>query len=181
MKKACTGKPAQWAEINVRLVVIVVSGDEARQHARIGRMRLPADYGQTHAWHWAHTKTLEHCDVAMPAADEHQILDDRVKTVLHGLSRCGWSVDPIRLLAQSGATVVTLQAECLPFRKLTLVIRGSADILQGQVPENDRRTLRGAVILAPMQPSVPLRMTEVAGSDRKSIPFSARFRTNVTS
>src|SRR5690348_8124966 len=71
----------------MRLVVVVVAGDQSRQHAGIRRVHLATDHRQAHAWHLAHAEAFQYRDVAVPAPHEHQVLDDRGLAVLHGLSR----------------------------------------------------------------------------------------------
>jgi hypothetical protein len=50
-----------------------------------------ADERDPHTWLWPHTKTLENADVAVPAADEHDVSKDGLIRCLHtaGSLRCG--------------------------------------------------------------------------------------------
>ncbi len=71
------GKPRQPAEVDVAFVEIVMAGDPARQHARIGGLDIAGDQGHAHPGHRPHAKAFQHMDMGMPAADEHEILGDR--------------------------------------------------------------------------------------------------------
>ena len=70
------GETRERAQIHVHIVEIVMAGDEAGQHAGIRRMHVAGDEGDAHARHRRHAETLEHGDVGVPAADQHQVLDD---------------------------------------------------------------------------------------------------------
>ena len=70
------GKPRQRAEIDMRFIVAVVPGNVARQHSRIRRVRIAANQGQPHPGQRVHAEPLEHGDMAVAAANQHQVLDD---------------------------------------------------------------------------------------------------------
>ena len=78
-------KARQRTKIDVDVVVAVVSGDVAGEHPRVRRLHVAADEGDPHAGHRFHPETLEHDDVAVPAAGEHQILDNRSGVGFHGI------------------------------------------------------------------------------------------------
>ena len=71
------GEARQPAEVDMALVEIVVAGDPARQHARIRGLDIAGDQRHPHARHRPHAKALQHMDMGMAAADEHQILSNR--------------------------------------------------------------------------------------------------------
>ena len=81
--QARTGEAAQRAEVDMRFVIGVVTGDQPRQHAGIRRVHLAADHGQAHARHGAHAETFQYGDVAVPTAHEYKVFDDRCLAVLH--------------------------------------------------------------------------------------------------
>ena len=83
-KKARPGKLREAAQIDMHLVVAVVAGDVTRQHARVGRMRIAANDGETHARHRLHAETFDDTDVAMAAADKHDVAQDRLIRGLQG-------------------------------------------------------------------------------------------------
>ena len=65
----------ELAQVDMGLVKGVVPCDEARQHARIGRMNVAAYQRQLHARHGPHAEHPQDRDMAVPAANEHQVLD----------------------------------------------------------------------------------------------------------
>ncbi len=75
-EQARAGEAAQPLEVDMRVVEAVMPGDQTRQHARVGRVHVAADQRQAHARHGPHAEPLEDGDMAVPAADQHQILDD---------------------------------------------------------------------------------------------------------
>ena len=79
---ACPG--GQPSEIDVALVEGIVASDEARNHARVGRLYVPADQRQPHARHRLHTEALQDMDMGVAAANQHEILEER--SGLHRLS-----------------------------------------------------------------------------------------------
>ena len=84
MINPCPGEPGQGTQVDMALVEVVMAGDEARQHAGIGRVRVAADQGEAHAGDRFHAEPFQHRDVAVAAADEHEILDNGGLVVLHG-------------------------------------------------------------------------------------------------
>ena len=79
------GKAAERAEIDMRLIERVVSGDQARQHAGIGRIDIAANEGEANPRHRPHAETPQDRDMAVPATDQHEVLDN-------GLGRGGLHV-----------------------------------------------------------------------------------------
>ncbi len=77
------GKPGKRPQVDVRFIERVVAGDEARQHAGIGRMVVAANKCDTDAGHRIHAKALQDGNVAVAAADQNKILDDGSLAVLH--------------------------------------------------------------------------------------------------
>ena len=75
----------EGAEIDVDVVVGVVSCNVAREHARVGRLDVAADEGDPDPGHRLHPESLEHDDVAVPAADQHEILDDGCGAGVHDI------------------------------------------------------------------------------------------------
>jgi hypothetical protein len=58
------------------VVIRIVPGNKARQHARVWRVHVAADRRQAHPRHWLHAKSLEHGNMAMSASNENQIFDN---------------------------------------------------------------------------------------------------------
>ena len=87
--QAGRGEDRQLAQVDMRFVVRVVPGDEARQHPGVGRMDIAADQGQLDAGNRLHAEALEDGDVAMPPADQHKVLDDRRRQDMHAASGGG--------------------------------------------------------------------------------------------
>ena len=75
----------QGSQIDVDLVVRVVPRDVTREHSRVGRFHVAANERDPDPRHRLHSEALEHDDVAVPAADEHEILDDRGGGGIHGV------------------------------------------------------------------------------------------------
>ena len=95
-KKARAGELGQATQIDMHLVVSVMAGDVAGQHARIRRVRVAADQRQAHARNRLHAEALEHADVTVATADQNDIPQDRLIRLLHrSLSRfAGSSIVP---------------------------------------------------------------------------------------
>ena len=90
MQQSRAGKACQRSQVNVGLIGRIEARDEPRQHARIRRLDIARDQGQPDAWDRPHAEALEHVHVGMPAADQHDILDDgAMLAVMDGLHvRC---------------------------------------------------------------------------------------------
>ena len=67
------GKLGQPAQVDMDVGKTVMAGDVARQHARIRRVGIGADHRQAHAGQRLHGKHVQHADVAMAAADQHDV------------------------------------------------------------------------------------------------------------
>src|SRR6266436_9668144 len=65
------------------IVIRIVPGQKAWQHARVGRVHFATDHRQAHSGHGVHAKLLEYGDMAMPAANEDQIFDNGRLLSLH--------------------------------------------------------------------------------------------------
>ena len=76
-------EPTQRGQVDVDIVEPVVSRDQSGQHARIGRVNVTGDHRDAEAGHTVHAKTLQDDDVAVPTADEHEILEHRRGRVVH--------------------------------------------------------------------------------------------------
>jgi len=80
-------------------VVAVMPRDIARQHAGVRRMRIAADHGQADAGQGMHAEAPEHADMAVSAADQHDVPQDGLIRRLH----CGVSfMDGRRTVNDSG-------------------------------------------------------------------------------
>ncbi len=82
--EAGTGEPRQRAGIDMSVVEAVGPGDQAGQHAGIGRMDLAGDEGETDAGHWFHAEASQHLHMGVSGPDQYHILDDRPGHGLHG-------------------------------------------------------------------------------------------------
>ena len=69
-------KQRQRTQVDMRLIEIVVSRDVTGQHARIRRVNVARNQGNAQTGDRLHAETLDHRQVAVTAADEHQILHD---------------------------------------------------------------------------------------------------------
>ena len=83
--EACVREARQGTQIDVDLVVGVVSGDVPGEHPGVRRLHVTADERDPNPRHRPHSETLEHDDVAVPAAGEYQVLDDRRGAGVHGV------------------------------------------------------------------------------------------------
>ena len=75
----------ELAQVDMGLVERVVPGQQAGQHARIGRVHVAAHQGQLHARHGFHAEHLQDRYMAVPAANEHEVLDDGRGLCVHPL------------------------------------------------------------------------------------------------
>ena len=64
---------AERSQVDMAFLEAVVAGDEARDHAGVGRLDVAADQGHPRVLQWPLAKLLEHVDMGMAAADQHQI------------------------------------------------------------------------------------------------------------
>ena len=79
-EKTGTSKSGQRIQVNVHVVVAVVARDVTGQHARVGRVGVTADHRQAHAGDGVHAKTSQHPHMAVAAADQHDVAQDRLFT-----------------------------------------------------------------------------------------------------
>ena len=86
--KPCPRKPRQRSGIDVRLVEIVIPGDQARQHAGIWRVNLARDQCEANARDRFHAEPAQHGDVRVTGANQHDILDDWIAHALHAALTC---------------------------------------------------------------------------------------------
>ena len=77
MVETCAGKAGERAGVDMSVIEAVQPGDEARQHAGIGRVKLAGDEGEAHAGQRLHAEAAQHGDVGVARADENHVLDDR--------------------------------------------------------------------------------------------------------
>ena len=68
---------AERSQVDVAFLEAVVAGDEARDHAGVGRLDIAADQRHPRVLQRPLAKLLEHMDVGMAAADQHQISHHR--------------------------------------------------------------------------------------------------------
>jgi len=73
MDQIGAGPGGESGEIDVALVEAVAAGDEAREHAGIGRAHIAGDQGDPHAGHRAPAEARQHMYMGMAAAHQHQI------------------------------------------------------------------------------------------------------------
>ena len=74
------------------LVEIVMPGNQAREHSGVGRVNVARQQGQADPWNRFHAEHLEDRDMAVPATDQHEILDNRGVRFIHLMSRL---LDPV--------------------------------------------------------------------------------------
>ena len=60
----------------MNIVKLVMSGDETRQHSRLGSIQLPANDGQSDIGHRPHAESAKHDDVAVTTAHEDEVFHD---------------------------------------------------------------------------------------------------------
>ena len=75
-EQARAGEARQPGEVDMDVVEAVMAGDEAGQHARIGRVHVGRDQGQPDPGQRPHAEAPQHGDMAVAAADQHDVLDD---------------------------------------------------------------------------------------------------------
>ena len=73
MEQPRAGGRGQADEIDMGLLARVEAGDDARQHARIGRGEIARDQAHPHPRHGPHGERGEHMHMGMAAADQHDI------------------------------------------------------------------------------------------------------------
>ena len=64
---------------DMRLVELIMAGNQTRQHPRIGRVHFARDQGQTHAGKGSHAEHSQHGHVRVARADENHVLDDGIR------------------------------------------------------------------------------------------------------
>ncbi len=69
----CPGRGGKRGEIDVCGVERIVAAQQARQHSRVGRLRLAADYGQAGAGLRPHGKATQHFDMGVPGAKQDDV------------------------------------------------------------------------------------------------------------
>ena len=85
VQKPGPGKPGQRAEVDVGIVECVMTGQQTRQHAGIGRLHVFADQRQANTGYGLHGEGFEHRDVAVAASDEDEVFDSREIRRLQGI------------------------------------------------------------------------------------------------
>ena len=95
----------------MRLLRRVVAGDKARQHSRVGGEHVTRDEGEAHPGGRAHPEALEHRDVAVAAADQHDVGRDgrgraghRARARRHGRSGRTRGNSGRRVVAEEGGS-----------------------------------------------------------------------------
>ncbi len=78
----------QPPQIDMHVVITVMPGDIARQHAGVGGVGIPADHRQPHPGLGLHGKPFKHTHMAVASADQNNIAQDGLFGVMHetGLS-----------------------------------------------------------------------------------------------
>ena len=71
------GKTRQRPQVDMNVVVVIMASHKTRQHAGIRRVDVAADEGEANAGQRLHAELSENRDVAVTAADQDQVLDDR--------------------------------------------------------------------------------------------------------
>ena len=103
------GKCCEATQINVHIVVVVMSRHVARQHAGIRRVHVGANHGEAHAGNRLHAKAFEHADVAVATADQHDVSQNGLVRCLH--SEFFWIGFCAALLTSRGDGVARLQSD----------------------------------------------------------------------
>ena len=75
LDQARAGPRRHARKVDVAFVEGIVAGDEARDHAGVGGLDVAPDQRQADAGHRLHAEALQHMDVGMAAADQHEILE----------------------------------------------------------------------------------------------------------
>ena len=79
VEEAGTGEACQRHQVDMPLIGRVVTGDQARQHPGVGGLDIAADECQPDTGYGPHAERLEYGDVAVTAAQQDQVLDDRYR------------------------------------------------------------------------------------------------------
>ncbi len=77
MDEAGAGPRRQRRQVDVALLGRVMPGDEARQHAGIGRQHVARDERHRDAGNGPLGEAVEHIDLGVAAADEDEVLSGR--------------------------------------------------------------------------------------------------------
>jgi hypothetical protein len=77
MDQPRAGETRQAQQIDMAFGERIMPGDIAGQHPRIGGLDIAGDEGEAHAGDRPHPEPLQHMDMGMPAADEHEVPVDR--------------------------------------------------------------------------------------------------------
>jgi hypothetical protein len=126
--EAGSGEIREWTEIDMRFIERVVAGDQAGQHAGIGGVYVARDQRQSHPGFGLHAKALQYFDVAVTAADEHEIFQYRRR--LHRVAYSGrWQTARVAIGSGTNRVRMVVAADffdtAVVFR--TGKIRGSGD------------------------------------------------------
>ena len=89
MEEAGARKLGERPQVDVRLVVFVVTGDQARKHTGVRSVDVPGDEGQANTRHGLCAEALQDSHVAVTAADQNQILGDGNLNRVHDSSGAG--------------------------------------------------------------------------------------------
>lgn len=74
VKQSCRSELAQRPQIDMRLVIFIVPGDIARQHAGVGRVHISRNHGEANTAQGLHAEAFNHSNVAVASADKHEVL-----------------------------------------------------------------------------------------------------------
>ena len=76
VQEACAGETGERAKIDMSIVVAVMARYVSRKHAGIGRVQIPANQGDAHAFKGLHAEAAHDLDVGVAPADQDQIVRD---------------------------------------------------------------------------------------------------------
>jgi hypothetical protein len=78
--EACPREAGQWTEIDMHVVVVVMTSNEAWQHARIGRLDVSTDHRQAHSREGLHAEHFEDGDMTVATPDQDEVFEDDIRT-----------------------------------------------------------------------------------------------------
>jgi hypothetical protein len=61
----------KFSEIDVTVIKVVMTGNQARQHARVRGISIFTDQGNSDARQWFHAQFFKNCNMAMATADQN--------------------------------------------------------------------------------------------------------------
>ena len=81
--QARTGEHRQPREVDMHFVIVVMPCDVAWKHAGVGRVHVGADQREANTGNRFHAKFFKHNHMAVPAAHQHDVSEDRLISCLH--------------------------------------------------------------------------------------------------